>query len=281
MVIREFAVADQSQVQLMLQKHTVMSKAEIEQVLAVGQRVVAVQDEAVSGFAALTPGSPGAYSVVVLVDPSQRRQGIGAAMWRHLAATLSSDDKFVCCACPAQSVAGHAFLQAMAFAPWFSDDLMHYSGPSLPDSKLTVKSYSDADILDWVRLINEGFYPLRSANDIEPYNVFKDDAASDPATRQRLLSSDDEKLLFYDEEQLVGLAALVGSEIDPITVVSDQRGKGYGRRIMAHCTNRALERGIGLASLRVIKSNVGAHRLYESVGYRSVEQQDWFRLKLK
>ncbi len=281
MMIRELETADRSMVEVMLQKNTAMSGEEMEQVLQTGSRLVAMQDGFLVGFAALTPGSPGAYSVVVIVEPGQRRQGVGASLWQQLSAALSPSDRYVCCHCPAQNDNGRAFLRSVGFAPWFSDDLMHYPGPSLPESKLTVKQYRDEDCSSWTRLINEGFYPLRSAIDIEPYNVFRDDAANDPATRQRLLNSGDEKLLFYDDGQLVGLAAIAGSEIDPITVVSNQRGRGYGKQIMAYCTNRILERGISPARLSVLRINISARRLYERVGYRLIEQHDWFRLKLR
>ncbi|MGE5653132.1 MAG: GNAT family N-acetyltransferase [Bacillota bacterium] len=280
MEIRELAAADQPRVQSLLQQNTNMPIEEIEQALANGRRLVALQGESLCGFAALTPGSPGAYSVVIAVEPTVRRQGIGRALWKQLATTLSAEDKYVCCPCPAESVAGHAFLQAIAFAPWFSDDLMFYAGSNLPEPSLNVRPYRDEDCATWIALINEGFYPLRNANDIEPYHVFRADAADDPAFRQRFLSSGDEKLLFYDGDQLIGLAALVGAEIDPVLVVSEQRGRGYGKQIMAYCTNRILERRIGPAKLSVVRINASARRLYESVGYRLVAQHDWFRLKL-
>lgn len=276
MVIREFNETDRLKAQALLQQHTTMPQNEIEQTLNEGQRLVALQDEVLCGLATLNQGRPHLYEFGILVDPAVRRQGIGDALWRQLVAT-APDAQMICCTCPAQNADGHAFLQANAFASWFGEELMHYTGPNLPDPQLTVRPYGDEDFDDWVRLINEGFYPIREANDIRPYTIFD---VSDPATRQKLLNSGDDKLLFYDGDQLVGLAGLNCSGIDPITVASDQRRKGYARQIVAHCTNRMLARVAGPAALQVSTRNVGARKLYESMGYRIVEKQDWFRLLL-
>ncbi len=277
MVIREFNEADRPQTQALLRQHTTMGQDEIGQLLSEGQRLVALQDGAVCGLATLTEGLPGFYAFVDLVSPTLRRQGIGHALWRRSIAALPADAQMICCACPTQNTDDQAFLKARGFAAWFSEELMHYSGSRLPDPQLTVRPYSDTDFDNWARLINEGFYPLRKENDVRPHIIFD---VNDPATRQRLLSSNDEKLLFYDGDQLVGLAGLIGSEIDPITVPSNQRRKGYARQILAYCTNRILDRGISPVTLGVVTQNIIARKLYESMGYRVVGKLDWFRLLL-
>lgn len=277
MIIREFAEADRPQALVLLGQHAHMVQEETEQVLGEGQRLVAVQDGVVCGLAALVPGQPGFYSFVVLVDPTARRQGIGDALWRRSLYSLPADAEMVCCACPGQNTDGQAFLQARAFTPWFSEELMQYSGSLLPDPQLTAKQYTDADFEDWVGLINSSFYPIRKANDIRPHTIFD---VNSPTIRQRLRNTSNEHLLFYDGDQLIGLAGIVGSTLDPIAVAEGHRGKGYGRRITAYCTNLVLSRGQSTVNLGVASSNTIARRLYESTGYRVIERIDWFRLLL-
>ncbi len=155
---------------------------------------------------------------------------------------------------------------------------MQHCGPELPDPQLIARPYSDADYETWTRVINECFYAMRKAIDVRPHVIFN---ASDLATRQRLRDTTNENILFYDGDQLVGVAGIVGSEIDPIAVVESQRRKGYGRRITAYCTNRILSSGISPARLIVTTWNTAARRMYEEAGYHLVEQRDWYRLLLK
>ena len=246
-----------------------------------GRRLVALQGGALRGFATLTSGRPRAYSLGILVDRAAQRQGIGDDLWGQLLATLPVDVQQISSGCPATDDDTHTFLSGRGFQPWFSLELMHYSGPAFPDPQLTVRSYQDQDAADWTRLINEGFYPMRRAVDVKPYQIFADGASQDPATRQRLLNfGNDDHLLFHDGEQLVGMAELVDNEIDTITVASHLRHQGYGLRIMAFCINRLLARGINPVTLHVVSWSTEARRLYESMGWQFVSQHDTLRLKL-
>lgn len=264
-----------------MQSNIGMLEDEIEQPLALGQRLVALQAGALRGFTTLTSGRPKAYSLGILVDRDARRQGIGDSLWRQLLTTLPADAQQVSSECPAADADTHTFLLARGFQPWFSMELMHYSGRPYPDPQLTARSYEDADAADWTRLINEGFYPMREAADIQPYQIFADEADLDLATRQRLLNfGDDDHLLFYDGEQLVGMAELVDNEIATITVASHLRQLGYGLRIVAFCTNRLLARGINPVTLHVVNWSAAARRMYASMGWQCVSQHDTLRLKL-
>jgi ribosomal protein S18 acetylase RimI-like enzyme len=190
---------------------------------------------------------------------------------------LPAGAEMICYACPSQNTAGQAFLLAKSFAPWFSEEVMQYPGPRLPDAGLVARPYTDADFETWTGTINQCFYPLRKANDIRPYIIFQ----HDQATRERLLNADSENLLFYDGDRLMGLGGIVGSEIDPVAVVAAERRKGYGRRIAAYCTNLILARGLSPVTLSVAQSNSAARQLYESVGFREVQRLQWFRLLLE
>ena len=281
MLIREFEAADRLEVLLLLQQNTNIPEDELDKLLERGQRLVALQDGVLRGFARLTPGRPGAYSFGVLVDPAVRRQGIGDNLWRQLLATLPGDAQHVSGGCSSADSDTHGFLQARGFKSWYGLELMHYSGPALPDSQLVVRPYCDEDYEDWIRLQNEGFYPMRQAMDIKPYLLYPEEVKSDPATRQKALDSgDDDDLLFYDGHQLVGMAIMVKVEIETVTVASHLRRRGYGRRIIADCTNRMLARGINPVTLHVVSWNADARQLYESMGYCVVEKQDVLRLRV-
>ncbi len=77
MMIQEFTEGNRLEAQAMLQRYTSLSSGEIGQLLNEGQRLVALQGEQVCGFAALTPGHPGFYSLAVLVEPAARVRELG------------------------------------------------------------------------------------------------------------------------------------------------------------------------------------------------------------
>ena len=63
-----------------------------------------------------------------------------------------------------------------------------------------------------------------------------------------------------------------------IEVVTDQRGKGYGRALLAAAEEELRLRGLPAVGLNVFGHNVVAQRLYTSAGYELMSQQ--FRKEL-
>lgn len=282
MLIRELAESDHPAVLSLLQQHTEMPAEEQTQLLERGRRLVALQGDALLGVGTLAAGRrPGFYSCGVLVAPDARRQGTGSQLWAELLANRPTDARLISCFCPATDQASQSFLRRHGFQPWYGLELMHYSGPAFPESGLVVRGYQDADYDDWIRLINEGFFPMRQAMDIQPNLVYPDEVRDDPATRQKLLGMDPaNSLLFFDEDRLIGMGELEGTEIDTVTVDARERRKGYGRRIIAHCTNLMLARGINPVTLHVVSWNAAARQLYESMGWRFMARHDAWRLQL-
>jgi len=83
----------------------------------------------------------------------------------------------------------------------------------------------------------------------------------------------------YDEGQLVG--AILGHTktwwtnqqlmIDEFFVSSDKQGKGYGKKLLAHCDIYAAEKGITTALLMTNKY-MPAYNFYNKIGYTAADQ---------
>jgi ribosomal protein S18 acetylase RimI-like enzyme len=58
-----------------------------------------------------------------------------------------------------------------------------------------------------------------------------------------------------------------------IEIADDQRRRGYGRDVMHAAEREAVRLGAGSIGLHVVGFNTGAIRLYESLGYRRVEER--------
>ncbi len=277
MDIRVMRDTDQPQVHDLLQKCEQLKIDEAKELVQKGQRFVAYADGKVVGFSRLSSGSAGSYSYWAFVDPVCRRQGVGSALWQRLLSEIPPEAAQVSCSCLDSQKETLAFLRKLGFEPWFGLELMHYSGPTFLDPQLSVRPYEDRDYLDHLRLINEGFYPMRQANDIKPYQIYPSEAHNDEQVRQRVLNAEHEELMFFDGQQLVGLAELVEGEIDTVTVAEELRGKGYGRQIMAYCINLLLSRGYDPVTLHVVSWNSATRNLYESMGFRFIEKRQMMR----
>jgi ribosomal protein S18 acetylase RimI-like enzyme len=57
-----------------------------------------------------------------------------------------------------------------------------------------------------------------------------------------------------------------------IEVVADQRGKGYGRALLAAAETELRSRGVAAVSLQVFGHNLAAKQLYETSGYQLTSQ---------
>jgi ribosomal protein S18 acetylase RimI-like enzyme len=64
-----------------------------------------------------------------------------------------------------------------------------------------------------------------------------------------------------------------GAELQKIYFRRGITGKGYGARMMNVITGEAIARGSGLIWLDVLKTNVGAQRLYARLGFRICGEQ--------
>lgn len=59
------------------------------------------------------------------------------------------------------------------------------------------------------------------------------------------------------------------AQIEAVRVASHLRGQGLGTQLIGHAIERARERGCKLVQLTSDNSRLGAHRLYERLGFRA------------
>ena len=279
MLIRTYRDDDVDRALMLIKANSEVQVEDLEKKVGEGQRVVAVQAGEIVGFSQLVTGNPGRYTFRTFVKPCYRRQGIAKAMWQHLKATLPLDTTVVYSSLLKGQDETRAFIHSIGFTHWYSMNLMYYTGPGFSPSGLTVRPYGDCYYGTFLKLINEGFYQIRKDHDFKPYQIYADDAITNPQTRQEVLEMEyDEHLLFFDGAELVGLAQLINSEIDTVTVLRALQGRGYGRCIMEYCVNLLLSRGHNPVVLHVLDSNPVAKRLYEKIGFNLVETREMYRL---
>ncbi len=80
----------------------------------------------------------------------------------------------------------------------------------------------------------------------------------------------------YKDNEMIGILNLTlssPSNINNIGVAPEYRSKGHGRQIMLLALNILKEKGIEKAGLRVHVKNIPAKGLYDSLGFKKIDQQ--------
>jgi ribosomal protein S18 acetylase RimI-like enzyme len=106
------------------------------------------------------------------------------------------------------------------------------------------------------------------------------------ATARRIMS--DNRLMpttfvtIWDDTTPVGVAMITVERgyvgIFDVAIAADQRGKGYGKRLMARVMGLARAQGAHSAYLQVMLDNEAALALYASLGFKTVYEY-WYRQK--
>lgn len=151
------------------------------------------------------------------------------------------------------------------FSPWFTTRLMAYAGAPLPEPPFPIIPYTDAWYRPFQRLQSRAFFALRQAQDVRPY-------ALQPTIGDRLhRAAQGEGIFLLLEGGRLAAAGAVGAMLDDVAVDEAFRGKGYGRAVVAHGTNRLLA-AHGAATLEVLDWNKPALALYQSMGFTTTQR---------
>lgn len=91
--------------------------------------------------------------------------------------------------------------------------------------------------------------------------------------RERRLNSQSENIHFFRDAagSVVGYTFLEGPAIDTMVVAQSYMRLGYGREMMSSSINTLLDRGYKLVTLDVAYTNIGARKLYDSLGFKLME----------
>jgi GNAT superfamily N-acetyltransferase len=142
---------------------------------------------------------------------------------------------------------------------------LEYIGNELPQLNnciLTDRGFEDSMIKEFVDLFDSSYYQLNIDNGLE----INSHAVNKEQFHQKL--NDLNKLShvrsFWLNNELVGAYIFEQNYITDIVVKPVFQNKGYGSYLLAHCIrNMSLNKSIKNIRLRVVKSNVGAKKLYE------------------
>jgi ribosomal protein S18 acetylase RimI-like enzyme len=210
------------------------------------------------------PGLDRIYNLEGGILPQYRRQGLGSRLLHHVLheAPALNIRQLSYCITDLDSPTAR-FLRQHNFFIEHEEWLMHLSPllrhppDPLPDCQIQTRH---SPIHRFRQLYEQSF---GGTPWYQPYSREEaEEALDDPA----------DILFLIKNERPVGFAWLQGkaqeATIEPIGIVKEEWGKGYGRTLLLAALHELKQRGAAQAHIGVWRSNHAAIRIYQSVGFQ-------------
>jgi ribosomal protein S18 acetylase RimI-like enzyme len=231
----------------------------------------------VVGYTAVSsiPGLPNVYNLDGGILPTYRRQGLGSQLLQHVlreAEALRIHQLSHCVTDP-DSVGAH-FLRHHNFFIEHEEWLM-----VLPN--LQTRQFADSPPATCKLATRHSPTHLfcqiydQSFGDTPWYQPYSQEEA------ENTLECPDDILFLFKDKQPIGFAWLQGEAIEPIGVVREEWGKGYGRALLLAALHKLKQRGAVQAKIGVWRDNRAAVRLYESVGFQHQQTLTYLAYELE
>ncbi|RIK45054.1 MAG: hypothetical protein DCC58_07475 [Chloroflexi bacterium] len=229
----------------------------------------------VVGFVALD-GFGGEYEFCGMVNPSQRRRGVGTQLLMAVVkASRARGVTQLLLVCEHASQSGNAFVAAQGerlrydFSE-FRLELAAGDAPPLPQSDLHLRRAVRADL--------GVLASIRAASFAEPL----DDVLAELA--ESFDEPDSRYYLATVGAEPVGLIGVVDDEgsayLRSLGVSPEHQGRGYGRAILAGAVGLLRAEGYTHFALDVATQNSNALSLYQSCGFRQTNRFDYYAVDL-
>lgn len=277
-MIREFRETDiERLIEIINKGYSIREENFIKEIKDADKQVFVYDDGVVKGFSFVETYSKESLEFVlnVYVDPNERGQGIGKALYKEGYKTFENRKINALITTFKAEKGNETFYKNLGFEKWYGCYTMRYKGEMQPESNMKFVPYEDKYYEIFAKARQEGFYELRRENDIKPYLL-----KFSEGDRKSALDIKDYIYLAFDGEKLISLAHVEGGSLERIIVTPEYRGQGYGRKTTQSAINKALSNGEKFITLEVVESNISAIKLYRSLGFENHLHEQLYRVKL-
>ena len=232
---------------------------------------VMVREERPVGFGTVTavPGLPGLYQLHGAIAHSMRRQGLGSQLLDHIKADLKQTavEQISFVSSNRDSPAA-LFMQKNGFDVEHVELGMQCELANVEVKPGTLAPQHVSIVVEGKQAIIDLFSDLydRCFEGLRWYQPYSEGEV------QEIVQEEDQLFLLKENTDTVGFAWLhhpdtQTAEIEPIGIVPEARGRGYGRTLLNHVLQTQKEAGKTAVSLGVWQANQAAVKLYQSVGF--------------
>ena len=141
---------------------------------------------------------------------------------------------------------------------------MQYCKKEVPYEEISCVSFDPARFEEYKTIYNAGFYEMRKALGIEPYDFLHSFEQIEEKTK-------DIALCIIDGE-IAGTVACYGNEVDDLVVSQKFQKQGYGRKLLLWAMKQIRERSAEPITLHVAAWNEHAHALYKKTGFEITKE---------
>ncbi len=216
----------------------------------------------------------GAYEITGLVDPAHRGRGIFRGMFDAARQELSHRGASQLLLVNYRaSEAGCAVVKRLGLSYSFSEYCMEAATEDIPPTRgaaLRLETATPANINVLSQMLQLTFENSRLS---APDALLRE--LDNPEKGYYIARLDDEPI-----GQIGIITTGDGVYIRAVGIVPSQRGKGYGRQLLAAAVQRALKEGARRFELDVATENAQALSLYTSCGFRETKVYDYYSVPL-
>jgi len=227
-------------------------------------------DDELVGIAQVSEGKKA--FVYVFIDPNSRCKGIGSEVLNLCETKLGNGEtEQIVTTYNVDNVDAKTFAINFGYKRKFSSTHMEYTGRHFDIPELPIRGYCDKDYKSAHEMYAIAFHEMRVSVGDFPESIIQQPSDK---MREYWKKTAGERLIYVQDEEIVGYAHSVGNEISSVSVKSTTQGRGIGRNFMKYLCNKILSDGNQSVALSCVVGN-GAKKLYKSLGFKELYTADY------
>ncbi len=203
----------------------------------------------------------------IFIDPSYRNNGIGYKTLSLCEEKLFANNaEQVMTTYRKDNIYAKTFANKYGYIRKFSSTYMEYSGEQFNIPELHIRTYCDSDYDKAHEMYAKSFHDMRISVGDFPDSVIEQ---PNEKMRKHWAITSDERLVYMQNDEIIGYAHIDGNEIGSVSVKTENQGQGIGRNFVKYISNKILAEGNEIVSLYCVVGNK-AKNLYDSLGFKDI-----------
>lgn len=208
----------------------------------------------------------------IYAEPQSRRQGVGTALYHQLIKFLEKEKvDYLTAYIRVDKMDPEPFCKKLGFDKWWGSPELYYRGMGVPDASTTFVQYEDKYFDQYVKIVQECYYPINKSNDIKPY------LATAESVKRYQLENKKNVFLALDHDQIIASVTTGEGTIDNLMVSPAYQGKGFGKKALQFGMNKMLSQGYKEIRICYMENNTPAEDLYYSLGFKPLQNTHVYR----
>ncbi|MYL44295.1 GNAT family N-acetyltransferase [Virgibacillus halodenitrificans] len=208
----------------------------------------------------------------IYVEPQSRRQGVGTALYHQLIKLIEKEKvDYLAAYIRVDKMNPESFCKKLGLDKWWGSSELYYRGPGFPDEGMTFVQYEDKYFDQYVKVVQECYYPINKSNDIKPY------LATNESVKRYQLNNKKNVYLALDRDQIIASVTTGNGTVENLMVSPAYQGKGFGKKALQFSINKILSQGCEELRICYMEGNNHAENLYYSLGFKFLQNTHVYR----